>query len=372
MNFSYEIEKIKPIDISDTEFNKNAIPDNVRKSIALYNRAIANLKITCADLAIIDLKRSLSLNPGFGEAIRLLGLCYVYKNDFNKAESVFKKLSKDNTYTMIANDYLKELNVERATLKATDVKGNFDSDNNIKSNTISKLPRCEGKIKKISSFPKKLAVVSLVSTIIIAILGVVYWTHLNTQIISNKVENSEVKKNKELEQKKIKNETYAKVDEITKKNLDNTKLEQENYKNKNDIIIKLDDAEKFYEDGNYEKSIDNLLILKTLTLDDTAKSRFDTLLSEIKTKAVWNIYNQGSKLYKEGKYQEALPKLIKVQEISPELDIAPWVSYQIANCYKETKDNKNALVLFEKVKKNYPNSNYANYSESMISEINGK
>ena len=102
------------------------------------------------------------------------------------------------------------------------------------------------------------------------------------------------------------------------------------------------------------------------------KSRFDKLWNSIKTNNVWTIYNEGNSLYKQGKYQEALPKLIKVEQIAPELGIMPWVLYQIGTCYKQTNDNKNALILFQKIKKDYQNTEYAGYSEGMISEINSK
>lgn len=378
MNFKNEIEKIKPINISAAEFNKHEIPYNVRKSIVLYNKSIANLKTNHADLAIVDLKKSLDLNPGFCEAIKLLGLSYVCEKDFHKAEDVFKKLSKYNIYSILADDYLNELNVERTTSKALDAIRSFssNSNNSIESDDTLKVPRYRRRrIKKTSTFPKKFAVLFLVLTIIIAISGLAYWKGLNIQTTSNKVENPEIKKNKELEQEKIMNEKYTKMNEEKKKlekSLENTKLQLDNYKNKNDVILKLNDAEKFYQEGNYEKTVDNLVVLKTLVLDDTEKSRVNRLWNDIKTNAIWDIYRLGNSLYKQGNYQEALPKLIKVQQLEPELEIAPWVLYQIANCYKETNDSKNALIFFEKVKNSYPNSEYAGYSEGMISEINSK
>jgi Uncharacterized protein conserved in bacteria len=377
MNFNYEIEKINPINISAEEFSAHKIPHTVRKSIALYNKSILNLKISCVDLAIGDLKRALSLNPDFCEAIKLLGLCYVYTKDFHKAEKFFKKLAKYNIYTMLANDYLQELKSERTISKALDtIKSvNSNSDNNIKRNTILKLPRCRRKIKNISKFPQKFAVSFLVLTIIITILGLAYWKRSNIRIISNGIQNAELKKNKELEQQKVVNGKYTQMNEEYKKlqkNLETTKLELDNYKNKNNIILMLNDAEKLYADGGYEKALDNLITLKSLKLDDTEKSRFDKLWNSIKTNDVWTMYNEGNNLYKQEKYQEALPKLIKVQQIAPELSIMPWVLYQIGICYKQTNDNKNALGLFQKVKNDYPNTKYAGYSEGMISEINSK
>lgn len=375
MNFNYEIEKINPINISAEEFNEHKIPHTVRKSIALYNKSILNLKISCADLAITDLKRALSLNPDFCEAIKLLGLCYVYIKDFNKAEKVFKKLAKYNIYTMLANDYLQELKAERTISKALDtIKSvSSNSDNNMKRDTILKLPRCRGEIKNINRSQKKIVVTFLALTIVITISSLVYWKRSNIKTMANKFKNIDVKKGKELEQQKVTNKKYIQIAEDynkSQKKLEAQKLELDNYKN--NIISMLNDAEKFYGDGNYERALDNLITLKTLKLDDTEKTRFDKLWNSIKTKDVWTIYNEGNNLYKQGKYQDALPKLIKVQQIAPELGIMPWVLYQIGTCYKQTNDNKNALILFQRVKKDYPNTKYAGYSEGMISEISSK
>lgn len=364
MNFDYEIEKINPINISAEEFKVHKIPHSVRKSIALYNKSILNLKVKCADLAINDLKKALSLNPDFCEAIKLLGLCYAYKKDFKKAEKVFKKLTKYSIYAMLANEYLQHLKSERTISKALDTIKSASS--NLENN---------GKGKNISNLSKKFAVSFLALAIISSILGLIYWKHPNMKILSNNVKNTDVKKSKEVEQQKVADEKNVKINEDDKKlqkNLETTKLELDNQKYKKNISLMLNDAEKFYGDGEPEKALDNLITLKALKLDDAEKSRFDTLWNNIKTRDVWTIYNQANSLYKQGKYVEALPKLTKVHQVAPELDIMPWVIYQMANCYKETNDNKNALALFGKVKKDYPNTQYAVYSQGKIEEIGSK
>lgn len=371
VNFNYEIEKINPINISDEEFNVYKIPNNVRKSIALYNKSVINFKISCVDLAIDDLKKSISLNPDFSEAIKLLGLCYVYKKDFDKAEKLFKKLAKYDIYTVEANKYLKEMKTDRTVSKALDTIKNASSTsaNDMKRESIAKLPAYRDKIKK----TKKFIVPFLAAIIIIAIAGVAYCNRSNIQSMFNKSQKAELEKNKELEQQKAISDKNKEMDEKQKrlqKNIETTKAELDNYKN--NIISILNDAEKFYSEGNYEGSLDNLITLKSLKMDDAEKSRFDKLWNRIKTNDVWTIYNQGNKLYKQGNYQEALPKLLKVQQVAPELNVMPWTLYQIGNCYKQTNDTKNAIVYFEKVKNDYPNTEYARYSEGMINEINSK
>ncbi len=377
MNFNYEIEKINPINISDEEFNVYKIPNNVRKSIALYNKSVINFKISCVDLAITDLKKSLSLNPDFSEAIKLLGLCYVYKKDFDKAEKLFKKLAKYDIYTVQANKYLKEMKTDRTVSEALDTIKNASSTsaNDTNRDSIAKLSAYRDKIKKTKNLPKKFIVSFLAVTITIAIAGVAYCNRSNIQSMFNKSQKAELEKNKELVQQKSVSEKNKEMDENQKrlqKNIEAAKAELDNYKNKDNTISVLNDAEKFYSEGNYERSLDNLIALKSLRLNDAEKSRFDKLWNRIKTNDVWAIYNQGNKLYKQGNYQEALPKLLKVQQVAPELEVMPWNLYQIGNCYKQTNDTKNALVYFEKVKNDYPNTEYARYSEGMINEINSK
>lgn len=361
MNFNYEIEKINAISITSEEFNSYEIPSNVRKSIGLYNKSIINLKLKLVNLAITDLKRSLSLNSDFCEAIKLLGLCYVHKKEFSKAEKTFKKLARYDIYTKLANEYLQELKAERTVSKALNtIKDASSNSDNTK------------RIKNTSNFTKKSSISFLIAIIIITISGLAYWNRSNIQGMFSKPKNTETNKNEEIEQKQAINEQYNKIEEENKKlqkDLEITKLELDNYKSKNNIISMLSDAEKYYAEGNYEKMLDNLIVLKSLKLDDTEKSRVDKLWNSMKINNIWTIYNEANKLYKQGKYQEALPKLIMVEKIDPELDIMPWVLYQIGNCYKEVNDNKNALVFFEKVRKDYPNTEYASYSQGMIDEI---
>ncbi|WP_411681545.1 tetratricopeptide repeat protein [Clostridium thailandense] len=344
MNFNYEIDKINPISISNEEFSIYEISDNVRKSIGLYNKSIRNLKINCVDLAIADLKKALSLNPNFYEAMKLLGLCYIYKKNFNKARKLFKKLAEYDVYTEIANKYLREIRNDRATSKTlTTIK-----------NT------------------KKLIIVFMVVIVIVAVASGIYFNTSSIQSVFNRSQNAELEKNKDIDQQKSIDEKNKEMNE----KLERLKKEQEAEKtkidsnNKNNVVLILNDAENFYSEGNYEKALDNLITLKSLKLDGAEKSRFDKLWNGIKANNVWNIYNEGNKLYKQGNYQDALQKLLKVQQLAPELEVMPWAIYQIGNCYKQTNDNKNALIFFQKVMSDYPNTQYARYSEEMINEIN--
>ena len=47
----------------------------------------------------------------------------------------------------------------------------------------------------------------------------------------------------------------------------------------------------------------------------------------------------------------------------------PWITFQIGTCYKETNDKANAIIYFNKVKDNYPKSQYVSNARMMISDM---
>lgn len=351
INFDLEIKNAQPINIKNMQLPHSQISNNVIKSIILYNKAIAEIKANDFNLAVKDLKKALSYNRGFAEAIKLLGLCYVKNNEYRKAKKAFKNMIKNEMHKDLANEYLRSL-----ITKTTVPKNN---------NQLS----------------RKIIIGFSLSVIIAAGFTITYHIVSNSKYTSkkseagNKLITSEKSTDKNSEQAKILIEENAKLHENYKNiemELNNTKSQLNYYKNKYDILSLLNETETLYKNRNYEKAASNLIRMKNMKLDDELKTEFDKLWSEVKAKGLWIIYNDGNKLYKQGKYKEALPKLIITSELDSSLDIMPWITYQIAKCYKATNDNTNALVFFKKVKNNYPNSEYASYSEGMIKEIESK
>jgi len=360
VDFNLEIKKTQSINIKEMELNRYKIDVNIKKSIILYNMAIAQIKTDNLDLAINDLKKALSYNEGFSEAVKFMGLCYVNMKEYRNAERIFKKLIKHKIYSELAKEYIQSLKIIRTVSKTTNAINGVQHSNN-----------------KIPIITKRIIGV-LISMIVMAGFAINYLnpsvlqTILKKVDINNKIVNSEEKMDGISEENTIlaeKSDLSNEDHENIQKKLENTKSESDNYKDKYQIITMLNDIEKSFKDGNYEKAAGTLISMKNMSFDDETKTKFDKLWLELKPNALWTIYNQGGKLYKSGKYQEALPKLIIASEIDPNLNIMPWIVYQIGVCYKETNDNTNALIYFQKIKDNYPKSDYVSNAETMINQI---
>lgn len=370
-DFNLEMKKVQPINLKEMDSNPFRINDNIRKSIILYNIAIAEVRTNELSLAIKDLKRALSYNSGFSEAMKLLGLCYVNENKQRKAEKVFKRLAQYEIYKDLAEEYIARLENKKGMDITTDSFNNMNTDFINRSNK-SIIQR---------SSPRKI-IISL-SLVIVAATAII----MTNWVMSNNNENIKdgnffafisTSKNKAGEASKQSNTidekssiSYEEFKNIEIK-LGSTKTELDYYKSKYEILAMLNEAEKHLKDGNNEKAAALLLNMKNMAFENETKIKYDKLWQDLSKNAIWTIYDEGDRLYKEGKYQEALPKLKLASEMDTNLKLTPWVFYQIGVCYKETKDNANALLFFKKVVDNYPNSTYSSHSETMINQIINK
>lgn len=159
----------------------------------------------------------------------------------------------------------------------------------------------------------------------------------------------------------LENSEKAKIDS------EDQKVKSDSYKN--NILGMLDEAEKSIRDGKYEIAAEDLINVKNENLDNDTKAKFDKLWQDLKISGLWPIYNDGNKLYKQKKYAEALPKLKMISQIDSDIDIMPWLMYQIGTCYKEINDYSNALIYFRQVKDKYPKTEYASYADYSMKEM---
>lgn len=377
VNFNLEIEKICPIKIKEMELNKYRIDDNTKKSIILYNTAIGEMKKGDFCQAIGDLKKSIAYNKDFTDAIKLMGLCYANMNEYKKAEKVFKSLNKYAIYNELVNEYLQTISMKRSRYK---ISTTAETANNISNNTNREFGVDKGSRKK--------PVIGLfIVMFVVAGAGMNYFYPESVQEVLTKFRtsiqgvqekfqaknktvdyNEETDKNLDKEEALAEKNTISNVEpESIKKNSNSTQLEADNYKN--ETVKMLNDAEKSLNAENYEKAAGILVDMKNRNFDDETRIKFNQLRQSLNPNTLWTIYNDGNKLYKENKYREALPKLIIVSEFIPDLKLMPWITYQIGMCYKETNDKASALIYFNKVKDNYPKSQYASYARMKISEI---
>ena len=88
--------------------NQNRL-DTINQTIKKYNQALTYCNQDSLDLAVIQLKKVLSLNPRFIRAHQLLALLYINNEDWEKARRELTKCSEIDTNNTVTQRYLKEV-----------------------------------------------------------------------------------------------------------------------------------------------------------------------------------------------------------------------------------------------------------------------
>lgn len=91
--------------------NKNARQlEGLNDAIGMYNRALEHIKQKSDDLAIIQLKKAVDINPKFVDALNLLTLCYLIQNNREQALFTSERVLTLDAYNPIALNYYSIIN----------------------------------------------------------------------------------------------------------------------------------------------------------------------------------------------------------------------------------------------------------------------
>lgn len=367
INLKHELLNFTPIDIKSIEESGQNIPDNIKNSVILYNKALDSLKASSEDIAIIELKRAISMNPNFHEAMNLLGICYSYIKDYSKAAEMFNKVVAAENNSIQALNYLNRMNADdsippmpEAKKKAVDKKSSPKTDDVKKSVPVRSISLKNEKLDIL-----KYVIGFVIGAVLIFLLNPLFNPGKNVKAPSagdnaSKSSSSSPGGSYETKYKKL-NDDY----ENTKKALEASNKEVDYYKN----VTKLFEIENKVIANDFMSAADMLVLLKTITFKDPEKGRYEALVRDIMPRAVQTAYGQGMNLFNSRKYDDAAKKFSSVEKYGTEWPLADISLYYLGKTYIELKDSRNAIDTFQKVKNAYPGTKYAAWADSKIKQL---
>ncbi len=367
-----ELQDYHLIDLQAIAERESDIPDGIRNSLILYNKAIESLKSGSEDIAVIELKKAVALNPNFHEAMNLLGLCYTYTQDYEKAAEIFDKVVKAENNSIKAMNYLNQMNstVENPARKQKARKPSSNINQQTPAPDVQSRSRSQSnpfdrnRLPGVRTMHKRNTGMIIVTGVICFALGLVIMLLINPGNSKDKDLQSEY-------QTAADAKVSAAEERVAEADSKYEELSQENDKLKNDLnkaldevdhykaVIKLNEVENLTAAQKYEEAADILLLMKTSSFTADELSRVEELRKKVMTSAAWTVYESGYKLYNNKKYEEALGKLGKVQVYNPTFERMDAVYYYLGRCSQQLNDSRNALAYFQKLLDNYPKSSYA-------------
>lgn len=370
-DFKQELKSYSPIDLDRLLKTNLDMPDNLKNSVLLYNKALANMRVKSEDIAIIELKKAISLNPDFCEAINLLGLLYACVGELNKARDCFKKVLDNDPNDKKALEYIKTLdpnycssgNVKEKHKEKKENKKTPVANKNKKAQHGSKSDR--------SSVPILNLIKTDTAKYIIGFLAGILVFFLITMIVNSEGPALDVSNVSEDEYTNESEEYDKKYNELLLENkallkqLEDLNKTAQNYTN----LSRLFEIDKQVSEGNYVAAADMIVGFKEVELNDKEKEKYNSLRNRAMEKAAQERYNEGRELYKKKQFAEALEHFDKLMTYVDEWKYSNATIYYMGVCHQELNNNDKAIEAFNRVITQYPSSSFAGYSKNRVNSL---
>lgn len=334
--------------------------DSMNQTIKKYNIALQNAKRQDDDLAILQLKRVISMNPKYVRALLLLALVYLKNCEYEKARRCLVRVQKIDVGNVQALRYMEEIRLH--TEQGTQGNAESDKENNDFSSNPQFVPVHSYKEDK----PNFMAFLTFFLGVVIGVAIIYYMAVPN---IRRSI----------LEEYNQKEKDYSVV--INAKNLEIASLES-NINILHNTIEDLEGEVRFYETEyvfrDYGPLVEVLLKYEDyLLLPEPTQAETEALAAEIEAldmssislEAALELYDrmkediskraaaaytmQGILLYGEGKHEDALPVLETAYVYTPD---DPEVLYHLGRIYHSLGDMAQAKLLYEMILANHSDS----------------
>ena len=356
--------------------NQNRL-DTINQTIKKYNQALTYCNQDSLDLAVIQLKKVLSLNPKFIRAHQLLALLYINSEDWEKAKRELTKCKEIDTNNIATQRYLKE--VDEMLMPEDGVKQS--SRKRHKTEEVVKYQSGNETIIQPVNIREGKGVTSLLNLGIGIIIGIAIavFLILPARIQAARATSDEDLRNvSEMSDAKTAtiDELQLQVNELTKANGD---LQQnlEAYlgtdgklrsvesllkaadaylTNPEEITVVADYLEEIAPDEN-EEAADN---------SESFESLYNTLLALIGPRVSQAYYNDGYEAFRQENYEDAIPNLEKAFKYDATNGDA---LYNLANSYYRTGEEEKAGAAYRQVIEMFPGTEKARRSEGFLEEM---
>lgn len=349
--------------------NNPARLETINQTIKKYNQSLLYCQQGSEDLAIIQLKKVLSLNPRLVKAHQLLALLYIQTEEYDRAGRELRRaLAIDCTDNMSLR-YLEELEqiTGRSLLKGKKSSEREEKERGNKSDVISYTSGNETIIMP-STYKESTGVNVVLNLVIGLVVGIALMWFL---VVPAKIRSVRSETNQEITA--YGEEISAKQAEINnlQKQLDNLQAEQEGQEEEPDTSVsyeKLIEAYAALQAEDAENALSALNEVDSEILSEQAKTLYNQIYGPLHTQEVKDWFDAGSAAYTAGNHDEAIEKLEQVMAVEEDYEDG-YALYYLARAYEAKQENAKALPLFQRFAELHPGTERARYCAQAISRI---
>ncbi|MCC8149888.1 MAG: hypothetical protein LIO96_00055, partial [Lachnospiraceae bacterium] len=331
--------------------------EKTNQTIRKFNQSLTYCRDGNYDLAVIQLKKVLDLNPRMVKGHQLLALLYMREERYDLAMRSLRhaeKIDVNNTNTMRykmeckehlkANGKLKHSREEEDTVT-------YQSGNDI--------------IIRPAKFTDNSAVKTVVSLLIGAAIGIAVVCFLvipevrqqaNSAASTQLVEANQTISTREQTISGLEDEIESLNEQLSSSETatDSAQSQVENYSS-------LLSAYVSYAEEDYTTASELLAEVDSELLDDNGKALYDTMIADMQEETMAAAFEEGLELYVAKDYEGAIEKFLTVAETDTSYEDGE-VDYYLAFAYNYLEDYENALKWFQITLENTSSSRMKNTS----------
>lgn len=334
--------------------------DTINQTIKKYNQALMYCRQDSRDLAIIQLKKVLSLNPKLVRGHQLLALLYIQEQKYDLAKKTLRnagKIDADNTITL---RYLKEVN-----------NGLRESNPNKKQKNDEQVAYQSGNETIIQ--PRYLKENTAIGTILNMVIGIVIGVAITWFLvvpgvrreIQNEAKAEVVEANNTISSKNQNiSALEAQIDELTSQITD-AKNNEEGYESRINSHEQLLQAYMAYMSKDIEGAGTALGNVNPEYLGEQSRAIYDTINTEVNADYISTLYKTGTDAYAAQEYKEAIENLEKVIEMNETYEDGNAL-YYLAQSYRRNDDLATAKTYYQKVVDLYPGTERAATAQNYL------
>lgn len=334
----------------------------VNQTIKKYNQALLYCRQDSRDLAIIQLKKVLSLNPKLVKGHQLLALLYIQENKLEQAKKTLRaaaKIDTDNTTTM---RYLKEVNT-RIRENSSPKKAPKPSDDLISYQSGNET----------IIMPKRIKESSLGSSIAYVLIGLAVGVAATAFLIVPNVRRSAISDaNKQLLEANDTITTYKQDIDDMQREMDDmqaqveaAKVDTESGKSALDSYDKLLQAYAAYNENDILTVGKCLADVDASVFGEEATAIYNTMNEQVSSQYLSAMYNAGVDAYNTGDYDTAIENLLAVVEQQEDYKDGS-AAYYLAQAYRRNNDLDSAQQYYRYIVDNYPGTERAATAQNYL------
>lgn len=368
--------------ISLLQDNPNKL-DVYSQAVKKYNQALSYCYQGSLDLAVIQLKKVLSLNPKYVQAHQLLALLYINDEQWEDAKKELIKAQKIDVGNTITLRYLNETrNIldmdDDGTLpyKGLDTKSRKSAGEGIKSKkgreTVDVYPS-----PSVRSSSKTSSTIINVALGILIGIAVSYLLILPARISAARegVDESLKAAGEQLDAKTAQISSLEQDLKSSENQIDKLKEELEVYIGENGAMTAMDSllgaVNSYLDNPDDMQAVAGYLDqIDEETLEGTSESFvtvYRLLLTKIGTDVSASYYESGMRSYQAEMFEDAIKDLTKAYSYDNSNGDA---LYNLGNAYRKSGDIVNAIDTYNKVIEEFPDTEMATRSQQYINELN--